>query len=66
MGVGQAYNRGMTRAAVDALLYLLDESFSGNEEHSLMANLRSVRTEDWLWKPHEGHRSIRRIAIRWS
>ena len=52
----------MTRAAIDALLYLLDESFSGNDEHSLMANLRSVRTEDWLWKPQEGHRSIRRIA----
>ena len=52
----------MTHTAVETLLYLLDESFSGNDEHSLMANLRSVRTDDWLWKPPGGHRSIRRIA----
>jgi hypothetical protein len=52
----------MTRAAVDTLLYLLDEAYAGNDEHSLMANLRSVKRDDWLWKPAEGHRSIRRIA----
>lgn len=52
----------MSRTAVEALLYLLDESFEGNDEHSLMANLRTVTAGDWLWRPQEGHRTIRRIA----
>jgi hypothetical protein len=52
----------MSDVAVRELLYLLDQSFDANDEHSLMANLKSVRIDDWLWKPAGGHRSIRRLA----
>ena len=52
----------MTDVAIRELLYLLDQSFNANDEHSLMANLQSVKVDDWLWKPPGGHRSIRRLA----
>jgi hypothetical protein len=44
------------------LLYLLDEAFDGNEEHSLLGNLRSVEAGDWHWLPPDGRRSIRDIV----
>jgi hypothetical protein len=54
----------MTRAAVDGLLYLLDEAFEGIEQpwHSMLGNLASVAEDDWLWVPPEGTRTIRQIA----
>ena len=36
----------MSRAAVEQLLYLMDEAFEGDSDHSLLANLRSVTEED--------------------
>ena len=48
----------MGKSGVEQLLYLLDEAFEGNGEHSLLANLRSVRDDDWLWLPPGGGRSI--------
>lgn len=53
----------MSRAAVDQLLYLMDEAFdSSDHEHSLMANLRSVAQDDWAWLPENAERSIAAIA----
>lgn len=52
----------MSRAGVEALTYLLDLAFDGDEDHSLLANLGTVRAEDWAWKPDGGGRSIRQIA----
>lgn len=52
----------MTRAGVEQLLYLMDEAFDGNDEHSLIANLRSVTADDWLWRPPGRHRSIAEIV----
>ena len=54
----------MTRAAVDQLLYLLDESFEGIEKpwHSMLGNLASVAEADWLWVPPNGARTIRQIT----
>lgn len=54
----------MTRAAVEQLLYLLDEAFEGVEQpwHSVLANLRSVTDDDWLWVPPDGARTIRQIT----
>jgi hypothetical protein len=54
----------MTRAAVDQLVYLLDESFEGLEKpwDSMLGNLASVTAEDWLWVPPGGARSIRTIT----
>lgn len=54
----------MTRAAVDQLVYLLDECFEGIEKpwHSLLGNLASVTEDDWLWVPPGGARTIRQIT----
>lgn len=54
----------MTRAAVDQLVYLLDESFEGVEKpwHSMLGNLASVTEGDWLWVPSGGARTIRQIT----
>ena len=54
----------MSRAAVGQLLYLLDEAFEGVEQawHSVLANLRSVTEDDWLWVPPDGARTIRQIT----
>ncbi|MBI5288181.1 MAG: DinB family protein [Chloroflexi bacterium] len=52
----------MSRPAVDAMLYLLDQAFEGDDEHSLLANLRNVRPHDWAWRPNGGSRSIRAIV----
>jgi hypothetical protein len=52
----------MSRAAVETLVYLLDEAFEGNEEHSLLGNLTNVTPEDWLARPVEGSRSIAEIV----
>jgi len=53
----------MSRTAIEVLLYLLDQGFDGNEEHSLMGNLRDVRDEDWDWRAPGSGRSIRDIAL---
>jgi len=52
----------MSRAAVEEILYLLDQAFDGDDEHSLLANLRNVRPHDWTWRPPGGSRSIRAIV----
>lgn len=52
----------MSRVGVELLRYLLGESFDGNEEHSLLGNLRSVEPADWDSLPPGGSRSIRDIV----
>ncbi len=54
----------MTHAAVDQLVYLLNESFEGVEKpwHSMLGNLGSVTQDDWLWVPPDGARTIRAIT----
>ena len=52
----------MTTAAVEQLLYLLDEAFAGEDWHSLLANLRAVAPGEWGWVPPGGDRSIRDIV----
>jgi len=52
----------MGKSGVEQLLYLLDEAFEGNEEHSLLGNLRTVTPDDWLWVPPGGARSISQIV----
>ncbi len=54
----------MGRAAVEQLMYLLDEAFEGVEQpwHSLLVNLASVTEDDWLWTPPDGARTIRGIT----
>ncbi len=52
----------MSRTAVEQFLYLMDEAFEGNVEHSLLANLRTVSEDDLRWMPPGGHRSIAEIV----
>jgi hypothetical protein len=52
----------MKAPAISQLIYLLDEAFQGTEWHSLLGNLHSVTSEDWLWVPPGGQRSIRDIV----
>ena len=40
----------------------LDEAFEGDAAHSLLANLATVREEDWTWLPPGGGRTIRDLA----
>ena len=51
----------MTTAAVEQLLYLLDEAFEGNW-HALLTNLRAVAPQEWHIVPPGGDRSIRDIV----
>jgi len=53
----------MSRTAIEELLYLLDQGFNGNEEQSLMGNLRDVVDEDWIWRAPGSGRSIRDIGL---
>ena len=51
-----------TRAAIEQLLYLMDEAFEGEGAlegaHSFLANLISVNDDDWFWLPPGGGRCI--------
>ena len=49
----------MSRAAIEQLLWLMDEAFDAEEhEHSLLGNLRTVTDAEWLAVPAGGARSI--------
>jgi hypothetical protein len=52
----------VARAAVDALLYLLDDGFEGGRWHSLLGNLADVTPEEWAWVPAGGDRSVGEIV----
>lgn len=55
-------NRIMTRVAIDQMLYLMHEAFESHGEHALLNNLKSVKDDEWRWKPEGGGRSIFDIA----
>jgi uncharacterized damage-inducible protein DinB len=46
------------RAAIDTLAWLIEDAYEGDPEHSLLANLRDLREEDWTALPPGGGRSI--------
>jgi len=52
----------MTRAAVEQLVYLIDEAFEGADEEDLLGNLRSVTEAQWVAVPPGGARSVRQIV----
>lgn len=47
-----------SRIAIDTLVWLIEESFEGDPGHSLLANLRELRDEDWAALPQGAGRSI--------
>jgi hypothetical protein len=60
-------SNGMTRpansrTAVETLGWLVHDAFEGDSQHSLLANLRDVREEDWTALPDGAGRSIADIV----
>ena len=47
----------MSHVGIEQLLYMLNEAFQGNGEHSLLANTKSLDAGDWDWRPEHGERS---------
>jgi uncharacterized damage-inducible protein DinB len=53
---------------IDSLVWLIKEAFQGDPSHSLIANLKDLREEDWTATPKGSHRSIADILehVGWS
>ncbi|HLO13950.1 MAG TPA: DinB family protein [Anaerolineales bacterium] len=53
---------------LDTLAWLIEDAFEGDPSHSLLANLRDLREEDWTATPNGSHRSIADILehVGWS
>ena len=47
-----------SRTALDTLAWLIEDAFEGDPDHSLLANLRDLRDEDWTALPPGAGRSI--------
>ena len=47
-----------THPALGTLAWLIEEAFEGDPSHSLLANLRDLRDEDWTALPAGANRSI--------
>jgi uncharacterized damage-inducible protein DinB len=59
---------GTSHIAIDTLVWLSDEAFQGDPSHSLLANLRDLREEDWGALPAGANRSIADILehVGWA
>jgi uncharacterized damage-inducible protein DinB len=57
-----------SRTAIDTLAWLIEEAFEGDLSHSLLANIRALREEDWTALPPGSSRSIADILehVAWS
>jgi uncharacterized damage-inducible protein DinB len=54
--------------AINTLAWLIEEAFQGDPSHSLLANLKDLREEDWTATPVGSNRSIADILehVGWS
>ena len=61
-------NTSPSRTAIETLAWLVKQAFDGDPSHSLLANLRDLREEDWTATPRERGRSIADILehVGWS
>ena len=50
------------QAAIEQLVYLMDEAFEGSDEEDLLTNLRWVKQAEWSAVPPGCARSIRQIV----
>jgi len=57
-----------SRTAIDNLAWLIEEAFEGDPSHSLLANLKDVREEDWTATLSGSNRSLADILehVGWS
>jgi hypothetical protein len=46
------------RTAIDTLAWLIEDAFQGDPSHSLLANLRDLRDNEWTVLPPGAGRSI--------
>jgi uncharacterized damage-inducible protein DinB len=51
-----------SHAAIDTLAWLIHDSFEGDPNHSLLANLKDLRDEDWTARVPNAGRSIADIV----
>jgi hypothetical protein len=47
----------MARAAIEQILFLMDEAFEGHPEHALLRNLKDLSDDDLRWVPDGAARS---------
>ena len=61
-------NTSSSRIALNGLIWLIEEAFEGDPSHSLLANLRDLREEDWTATPRGSNRSVSDILehVGWS
>lgn len=61
-------NGSASRITIDTLVRLTEEAFDGDPSHSLLANLRELREEDWTATPAGSGRSIADILehVGWA
>jgi len=57
-----------SRTAIVTLAGLIEDAFEGDPDHSLLANLREIRDEDWTALPLGGGRSVADILehVAWA
>ena len=57
-----------SRTAIETLAWLIEDAFEGDPDHSLLANLRELREEDWTAVPLGAGRSIADVLehVGWS
>ena len=57
-----------SHTAIDTLVWLIKEAFEDDPPHSLLANLKDLREEDWTATPPGSSRSIADILehVGWS
>jgi uncharacterized damage-inducible protein DinB len=57
-----------SRSALETLLWLIEDAFDGDPDHSLLANLRSLQVEEWTRLPPSGTRSVADVLehVGWS
>ncbi len=61
-------NTASSRTGIETLARLIRDAFEGDPDHSLLANLRELREEDWTALPPSGGRTIADILehVAWS
>lgn len=56
--VNQSGENASSRTAIDTLVWLIEDAFQGDSSHSLLANLRELKDNEWTRLPTGAGRSI--------
>jgi uncharacterized damage-inducible protein DinB len=57
-----------SRTALETLIWLIEDAFDGDPDHSLLANLQTLQDEEWTRLPPSGTRSVADVLehVGWS